>query len=161
MNNFFIKLPAALFSIAIGIITTYCVFNSAIVKISIDYLSFTAGLFLILDAAFAIVQAKGLSLQRQFTRLVRIVFGLCIIIIHLGQFFHYRIVSSKIAEIQINWVDYLAVLASLFLIAEGLTKMLTSNSPIFPAQASRLFRVAIGAIVLTIHILQFVHCMGK
>ena len=161
MKEFFIKLSAALSSIALSVIATYFVFNSTFIKISIDYLSFAAGIFLFLDASFAIVQAKGFSLQREFTRLVRMVFGLCIITIHLGQFFNYRIVSSRIAEIQINWVDYLAVLASLFLIIEGLTKMLTSNSPIFPTQVSRLFRVAIGAIVLTIHVLQFVHCWGK
>ncbi|MFA6636467.1 MAG: hypothetical protein WCV56_05130 [Candidatus Omnitrophota bacterium] len=150
---------AGLCSLCAGAVTSL-IFGSYFIKVSIDYLSFIAGIFLVIDAAHAFYKAKNASLGSQFARAVRFLFGSFIIKIHLGQFLHYRVMSSQIAEIKIDWVDYVAISASIFLMAEGLTRILRSGSFVFPGQISRLFRILIGAIVLTIHILQLVHCWG-
>jgi hypothetical protein len=146
-----------LFSLCAGAIT-FLVFDSHFIKVSIDYLSFIAGIFLIIDAARAVYKAKAAPLRSQFTRAIRFLFGSFTIAIHLDQFIYHRVMSSQIAEIKIDWVDYVALSASVFLMVEGLTKILRSGSFVFRDQISRLFRVIIGAIVFTIHILQFVHC---
>ncbi len=157
MKDLYAKI--VLTSAAIGLCScaTVLAFDSALTKVTIDYLSFIAGIFLLTDGTLAFIRAKEPFPIGRFTRAVRISFGLSIIAIHLGQFLQFRVMSSEIAEIQINWVDYTALGASLFLIIEGLTKILASNSPLFPFQISRLLRVAIGSIVLTIHVLQFIH----
>jgi hypothetical protein len=125
--------------------------------VSIDYLSFAAGFFLITDGILAMRRKTPVFFGNQINRLLRIALGLCILSIHAMQFFHYRIMSSEIAQIQINLVDYLAIMASVFLVTEGSIKILRSNSRLFPKTAARLFRVTIGSIVLTIHLLQFAH----
>ncbi len=62
------------------------------------------------------------------------------------------IFDSPFAEIAIDW---LAFLAGIFLIVEGIYKMLRSKVVFSTDQLLRAFRVVIGTCVFTIHVLQF------
>jgi predicted phage tail protein len=63
-----------------------------------------------------------------------------------------RVFDSSFAEATIDWF---AFLAGIFLIIEGLFKMLTDRDKTLTNQLLRLFRVIIGTCVFTIHLLQF------
>jgi hypothetical protein len=54
--------------------------------ILIDFLAFGAGLFLIFDGIYRILEHKDASLKKQFTRSVRIALGCTLVTIHLIQF---------------------------------------------------------------------------
>ncbi|MBF0216492.1 MAG: hypothetical protein HQL30_05810 [Candidatus Omnitrophica bacterium] len=63
-----------------------------------------------------------------------------------------RVFDSSFADATIDWF---AFLAGIFLITEGLFKMLTDRKKILSNQLLRLFRIMIGTCVFTIHLLQF------
>jgi uncharacterized protein YjeT (DUF2065 family) len=140
---------------------TYFVFHSHFIKVSIDYLSFIAGVFLFSDALYPACMTKKPFRRIGFTRAVRLIFGLFIIAIHLDQFLRYRVMSSEFPVIKIDWVDYVALSAGLFLIVEGTVKILRSKAFVFPGQISRLFRILIGVTVFMIHVIQFLLCRGN
>lgn len=56
--------------------------------ITIDVFAFMAGLFLVSEGAYKIIKYKHVSVGGQFTRIVRVAFGLAIITIHILQFIH-------------------------------------------------------------------------
>jgi hypothetical protein len=56
------------------------------------------------------------------------------------------------AELIIDWV---AFIAGIFLVAEGLYKIFSSKNPLLRDQILRAIRVLIGTCVFTIHLLQF------
>ncbi|MFH1305235.1 MAG: hypothetical protein ABIH74_02390 [Candidatus Omnitrophota bacterium] len=62
------------------------------------------------------------------------------------------IFDSPFAEVTIDW---LAFLAGIFLVVEGIYKMLRSKVLFSTDQLLRAFRVVIGTCVFTIHLLQF------
>ena len=62
--------------------------------------------------------------------------------------------------VQINGqksVDILAFLASLFLIIEGMARIIEHPSASVKRQFTRIIRVSAGFAILTLHIMQFVH----
>ena len=63
-----------------------------------------------------------------------------------------RVFGSAFAEITI---DYFAFFAGIFLVSEGLYRMISSKGASFLDQLLRAFRVIIGTCVFTIHLLQF------
>lgn len=54
-------------------------------------------------------------------------------------------------------VDFLAFLASLFLIIEGLGRIYEHPHASMTRQFTRIIRVSAGFAILTLHIMQFVH----
>lgn len=54
----------------------------------IDYLAFSAALFLVIEGFVRIFEHTHASLKRQFTRIIRIVFGCAIMTLHIIQFIH-------------------------------------------------------------------------
>ena len=60
--------------------------------------------------------------------------------------------DTTFAEVTIDWF---AFLAGIFLIVEGIWKMLKSKEAFFPNQFFRVLRIIIGTNVFTIHLLQF------
>lgn len=52
----------------------------------IDYISFVAALYLIVEGFIRIIEHKNETIPKQFTRMVRILFGLSIFIIHVMHF---------------------------------------------------------------------------
>jgi len=54
----------------------------------IDVLAFTAGIFLVIEGAYRILEHRDNSLSRQFTRSVRIAFGFGILTTHVIQALH-------------------------------------------------------------------------
>ena len=63
-----------------------------------------------------------------------------------------RVFDSRFAEIT---VDYFAFFAGIFLISEGIYRIVSSGSSSVLSQLSRIFRVLVGTCVFTIHVLQF------
>jgi hypothetical protein len=56
--------------------------------ITIDLLAFFAALFLVIEGFVRIFEHPNASLKRQFTRMIRIVFGFSILTLHIIQFLH-------------------------------------------------------------------------
>ncbi|MBS3080503.1 hypothetical protein J4221_03455 [Candidatus Pacearchaeota archaeon] len=54
-------------------------------------------------------------------------------------------------------IDILAFLASLFLIIEGMARIIEHPSASVKRQFTRIIRVSAGFAILTLHIMQFVH----
>ena len=54
-------------------------------------------------------------------------------------------------------IDILAFSASLFLIIEGLARIIEHPNASLKRQLTRILRVAMGFAILTLHIMQFVH----
>ena len=137
---------------------TLMAFDTYLIKVSVDYLSFAAGTFLIVEAALSISRSKKPFFPSQVSRAGRIAFGASILFIHFNQLIEHSVLSSQIAKIEINYMDYLALSAGIFLIVEGLYKITKADSRDFYEQFARLFRVVLGSIVVAIHIQQFIHC---
>jgi len=54
-------------------------------------------------------------------------------------------------------IDFVAFLAGLFLVAEGLIGIFKHKSSSINNQLARIIRVSIGFAILTLHIIQFLH----
>jgi hypothetical protein len=54
----------------------------------IDLLAFLAALFLIIEGFTKIIKHPNASIKRQFTRIIRIIFGCSILTLHIIQFLH-------------------------------------------------------------------------
>jgi len=63
-----------------------------------------------------------------------------------------KVFDSRFAEAVI---DYFAFFAGIFLMAEGVIRIITSPSAPLALQLSRALRAVIGVSVFTIHLLQF------
>ena len=147
----------ALFLLALAGLVTYLAFDTHFIKVTIDYLSFIAGAFLMTEAIYKMRRSSSRLRYDQTARALRVFIGLWVFGIHLVQFIQHRVLSSEIAEITIDYKDYFAFTAGIFLIADALYRISTSKAPLFPSQLSRVFRVIIGACLVAIHILQFIH----
>ncbi|MBS3075237.1 hypothetical protein J4429_02140 [Candidatus Pacearchaeota archaeon] len=55
---------------------------------TIDLLAFSAALFLVIEGFARIIEHPHASLKRQFTRIIRIMFGFSILTLHIIQFIH-------------------------------------------------------------------------
>lgn len=68
--------------------------NSLIVQCSyldpviIDFLAFSAGIFLIIEAGYRIYEHKRAKFKKQITRSIRVAFGFAILTLHVIQFIH-------------------------------------------------------------------------
>jgi general stress protein CsbA len=150
----------AFFFLALAGLATYLAFDTHFIKVTIDYLSFIAGMFLITEGAYKLSKSQTKTRYDQTARSLRVFIGLGVFGIHLLQFLRHRVLSSEIAEITIDYKDYFALTAGIFLIADALYRISTSKATLFPEQLSRVFRVIIGAILVAIHIMQFMHVYG-
>lgn len=56
--------------------------------VTIDLLAFLAAVFLVVEGFVRIFEHKTATLKRQFTRIVRIMFGCAILTLHVMQFMH-------------------------------------------------------------------------
>ena len=56
--------------------------------ITVDFLAFAAGIFLIIEGFARICEHPNASLKRQFTRIIRIASGFAVITLHLIQILH-------------------------------------------------------------------------
>lgn len=54
-------------------------------------------------------------------------------------------------------IDILAGMLGLFLIVEGMSKIIENKRIAFNGQITRAIRIATGFVILTLHILQFLH----
>ena len=70
----------------------------------------------------------------------------------------YRVFSTQIAEITIDYKDYSAFIMGIFLVVEGFYKISKSKASLFPDQFLRILRVIIGECLIMIHLLQFIYC---
>jgi len=61
---------------------------SYIDPIIIDFLAFSAGLFLVIEGLARIYEHKPASFKRQLTRMIRIALGFAILTLHIMQFIH-------------------------------------------------------------------------
>ncbi len=146
--------------IALSGYATYRLFDTRFVKITIDYLAFSAGIFLMVEGLYKISRSKVAISADQFLRGFRVMIGGWIFLIHLSQFMKYRVFSRQIAEITIDYKDYFAFFMGIFLLAESLYKISASKAPLFPAQFPRILRAVIGTCLITIHIVQFMSKIG-
>lgn len=146
-----------IFLIALTGYITYHFFNTHFAKITIDYLAFSAGIFLITEGLYKMSGSKGPLFPDQLLRGFRVMIGIWIFTIHLFQFIKYRILSTHIMTITIDYKDYFAFSFGIFLVVEGLYKIHRSKTFFFPDRSLRIFRIIIGISLITIHILQFMH----
>ncbi len=56
--------------------------------IAMDFFAFFAGLFLFIEGFMRIFENPGAFLKRQFTRIIRISFGVGLLTLHIMQFIH-------------------------------------------------------------------------
>ena len=75
-----------------------------------------------------------------------------LIIITAGGAVTCQLFDTLAADLIIDWV---AFLAGIFLMVEGLYKIFSSKNPTLRDQVLRAIRVLIGTCVFTIHLLQF------
>ncbi|MEK6849250.1 MAG: hypothetical protein AABY01_01620 [Nanoarchaeota archaeon] len=54
----------------------------------VDYLAFSAGLFLLIEGAYSINKNKNIATNHQLARIMRIAFGCAIVTLHTLQFLH-------------------------------------------------------------------------
>ena len=54
----------------------------------IDILAFIAGLFLVVEGGLSVKRNKNLGLKKQWGRILRIILGLSILVLHTMQFIH-------------------------------------------------------------------------
>ena len=141
--------------IAVTFIATCGLFDSPFAEKSIDWLSFFAGTFLVAEGVYKMLKFKAPFFPNQPLRCLRIVIGLCIIAVHVVQFFWgtgskaFEPLSTRLI------IDWFAFLYGILLMCEGVIRALTAKRPAPLDQSLRAFRVAIGASVFTIHLLQF------
>ena len=64
-----------------------------------------------------------------------------------------RTFDTKFANSTIDWFSFLA---GIFLATEAVYKMRKFRSPFFPDQLARIIRIAIGADIFAIHLIQFI-----
>lgn len=87
-------LTAALLTIAVVLLVqfraerTIPINCSYLDPITVDYLAFIAGFFLIFEGIYRLHEHKYAPLSKQFTRILRIAFGCSIVTLHILQFLH-------------------------------------------------------------------------
>lgn len=86
-NIFRITLAVILLTMFTTIAITVLIFNSSFAHNTIDYFSFIAALFLIIDGIYKISRYRVEKyFPNQFIRHVRIIIGTCIFTIHVMQY---------------------------------------------------------------------------
>lgn len=138
--------------------STVCrVFDTNLVNSTIDWISFAASGFLILEASYKLKKFKHAPPLVHASRFIRILIGIWVIIIHMIQFiwgidaplFHPYIVRLTI--------DWSALFFGIFLMCDGVWSIHAHyNNGELKDQLLRLARTLVGTCVLTIHILQFI-----
>jgi len=66
-------------------------------------------------------------------------------------------VTEKCSYLDPITIDLLAFIAALFLFVEGIARIIEHPSASLKRQATRIIRVAFGAAIMTLHIIQFIH----
>ncbi|MDP8299276.1 MAG: hypothetical protein P9L88_05180 [Candidatus Tantalella remota] len=136
--------------------TTICrLFETDFAESTIDWFSFFAGTFPVIEGIYKIVKFRTETAAAQIRRVIRILIGACILFIHLIQFclgVHCELLNSPLKQISIDWF---AFLFGIFLILDGIDSYLRAKDPSLTDQTLRVIRIVIGTCVVTIHILQF------
>ncbi|MBD3425869.1 MAG: hypothetical protein GF409_01405 [Candidatus Omnitrophica bacterium] len=130
-------------------------FDSDFANSTIDWFSFAAGIFLAADGVYRIRKHKADHLPVQISRLVRILIGADIFIIHLIQFFwgiDAQVLDTPLRQTLIDWT---AFSFGIFLFVEAAIRLFTAQERSFADQLSRIVRTVTGTSVFTIHLLQF------
>ena len=82
-----VTLAAIIVCVAIASAITARIFNPSFAHNTVDYFSFFAALFLIIDGFYKIVHYKSEPyFPNQFVRHIRIILGTCILTIHILQY---------------------------------------------------------------------------
>lgn len=154
-RNAFRRIP----TIAILAISTFIItcnlFDTPFANRNIDWLSLITGLFLISEGFYKIFFFKKNFYPFQLFRIFRIIIGICIFSVHLFQYI-YGATYNDLTSIPIRlFIDWAAFLFGIFLIVEGINRVLSSDNEFTPDQITRYLRVVIGSSVFTIHLLQF------
>lgn len=148
-------IPTLAFPMALVFIVTCFVFDTPFANSTIDWLSFLAGAYLVIEGLYKIFRYPKPFFPIQLARVFRIVIGLSIFSIHLVQSIwgiNAEIISSPLKQALIDWF---AFSSGIYLIVEGIYGIFRSRSIIIKNQLLRVFRVLIGTCVFTIHLLQF------
>ncbi len=88
-NLFTAIIIAVIVSIAIASITTVFIFDTPFAHDTIDYFSFAAALFLIIEGFYKIKRHKNEPyLPNQLLRHIRIIIGTCVFTIHIMQYIY-------------------------------------------------------------------------
>jgi len=136
-------------------IATCRMFDTGLADLTIDWLSFAAGIFLVLEAGYKRRMFPSDPALIHVLRAFRMVVGACIFMVHLAQFiWGINAPAFRMPVVTIS-IDWLAFFFGIFLMAEGLLRFAFSKERSFRDQALRAIRVALGTVVLTIHVLQF------
>lgn len=86
-NIFRVTLVVILLTMLMTIAITVLIFNSSFAHNTIDYFSFAAALFLIIDGVYKISRYRiERYFPNQFIRHIRVIIGTCIFTIHVMQY---------------------------------------------------------------------------
>lgn len=135
---------------------TCLIFDTEFALASIDWFSFFAGGFLGSEALYKILKYKKSSSGIQASRIIRIVIGFCIFIIHIIQFFWGTDAEVFRTTLTRTLIDWFAFLFGIFLMAEGFFRIVTNRRARIIDQFLRAFRAIIGTCVFAIHYMQFI-----
>ena len=144
-----------LIAVAAGFVLTCWMFDTPFANATIDWFSFIAGSFLIIESVYKIRKFSKDSFFLRSLRGVRILVGADLFIIHLIQFIwgvDAKILATPLRQTLIDWS---AFSFGVFLIIEGAYRIMASYESSGRDQLLRMIRVFIGSCVFTIHLLQF------
>ncbi len=155
VGSYTITLIKTLITVAAGFVLTCWMFDTPLANAAIDWFSFVAGGFLVIEGIYKIRKFRKDSLFLQFLRGVRILVGADVFIIHLIQFIwgvDAKILATSLKQVLIDWS---AFSFGVFLMIEGTYRIMASYESSGRDQVLRMIRVFIGSCVFTIHLLQF------
>ncbi|MBD3296978.1 MAG: hypothetical protein GF392_06370 [Candidatus Omnitrophica bacterium] len=139
----------------ISFVVTCLLFDTPFSSDYIDWISYGAALFLVADGIINIKRHGNDSALSIRLRVCRIFIGCCVFTIHLIQQIwgiDSPIFRIRAVEVAIDWS---AFLFGVFLIVEGIYRILLSGPANTARQITRFIRILTGSVVFTIHLLQF------
>jgi hypothetical protein len=130
-------------------------FDSDFANTTIDWFSFFAGVFLAIEGIYKMLKFKRDPAMLQASRLLRILIGANIFIIHLIQFIWGINAGVLATSFRQTLIDWSAFSFGIYLITEAIYRIFTAKNAILRDQVLRGIRMVIGSCVFTIHLLQF------
>ncbi|MDD3088529.1 MAG: hypothetical protein PHT95_01100 [Candidatus Omnitrophica bacterium] len=130
-------------------------FETPLAEESIDWISFLAGGFLVVDGVCKFLRSPKDPLYVRSSRVLRAIIGADVIVIHLAEFIWGARSPETASPLLGMVIDWMAFFFGIFLIAEATTGIIRQKGTYIPDQLARTFRIIIGTSVFTIHLLQF------
>ncbi len=155
IRKYFYIIVATLMTVSVVVVCR--VFDTDFANSTIDWLSFAAAGFIILEAYYKLHKFKHVSSIIHAARFLRILIGLWIFAIHMIQFLwgaNAPFFDPLIVRVTIDWS---AFFFGMFLVCDGVWSIHDHyRSGTLKDQTLRLMRTIIGTCIVIIHILQFI-----